>query len=90
MHLKIAEKLGCDVYFAHPYASWERGLNEYTNKLLRQYFPKEDPLDNVQQDQIIEAVKKLNDRPRKKLGYKTPKEVFYGYIHEKSKLALAS
>ncbi len=66
------------------------GADGYTNKLLGQYFPKEEPLDNVQQDQIIEAVKKPNERPRKKLGFKTPKEVFYGYTDQKSKLALAS
>jgi IS30 family transposase len=82
-HKKIAEKLECDVFFAHPYSSWERGLNEYTNKLIRQYFPKNKPLDTVKQNDIFEAVKKLNNRPRKKLGYKTPKQVFYQYINQK-------
>jgi transposase, IS30 family len=80
-HKKIAAKLDCDVYFAHPYSSWERGLNEYTNKLIRQYFSKNKPLDEVNQKAIFEVVNKLNNRPRKKLGYKTPKEVFYQYIN---------
>lgn len=84
-HKRIAKKLECGVYFAHPYSSWERGLNEYTNKLLRQYFPKKTALNNVTQQEILEAVEKLNNRPRKKLNYKTPKEVFYQYIYQKSK-----
>lgn len=87
-HKKLAKKLECDVFFAHPYSSWERGLNEYTNKLIRQYFPKNKPLDNVSQSYIIEVMEKLNNRPRKKLGYKTPKQVFYHYIYQKEKLAL--
>ncbi|QTD36353.1 IS30 family transposase [Polaribacter batillariae] len=89
-HKKIAEKLNCDVYFAHPYSSWERGLNEYTNKLIRQYFPKNEHLDNVKQKDIFETVNKLNNRPRKKLGYRTPKEVFYQFINQNQKLALGT
>ena len=87
-HQKIALKLECDVFFAHPYSSWERGLNEYTNKLIRQYFPKNMPLDNLNQSYILEVINKLNNRPRKKLGYRTPKQVFYLYICHNKKLAL--
>lgn len=83
-HKHIAEKLECKVYFAHPYSSWERGLNEYTNKLIRQYFPKKKSLKNLDQKYIIEVMEKLNTRPRKKLGFKTPKEIFYGYIKQHS------
>lgn len=89
-HQKIAEKLQCEVYFAHPYSSWERGLNEYTNKLIRQYLPKNKPLDKLEQKYILEIVNKLNNRPRKKLGFKTPKEVFYQYINQNKKIALAT
>lgn len=88
-HLAIAKKLDRQVFFANPYASWERGLSEYTNKLLRQYFPKEIPLDRVTQKQIGHAVKMLNNRPRKKLGYRTPNEVFYKFINQNTNLALA-
>ena len=88
-HKKIADKLDCDVYFAHPYSSWERGLNENTNKLLRQYFPKNKTLENVDQNYLNYVVDLLNNRPRKNLGYKTPKEVFYQYIYKNKKLALS-
>ena len=88
-HKAIAEKLDCKVYFAHPYASWERGLNEYTNKLIRQYFPKNQSLENIPNHKIIHVTNLLNNRPRKKLGFKTPNEVFYQYIYRNSNLALA-
>ena len=84
-HKSLAKKLDCDVYFAHPYSSWERGLNEYTNKLLRQYFPKNKTLKNISQNYILDVVEKLNNRPRKKLGFKTPKQVYYKYIWENQK-----
>jgi transposase, IS30 family len=76
-HQYIAKSLATDVYFAHPYCSWERGLNENTNGLLRQYFPKGTNLRHVTQNQVDDAVYALNHRPRKCLGYKTPHEVFY-------------
>ena len=77
-HQFIAQCLEAKVYFAHPYCSWERGLNENHNGLLRQYFPKNRSLFNVSQDEVNDAVDKLNHRPRKCLGYRTPHEVFYG------------
>lgn len=74
----IARALQAKVYFAHPYHSWERGLNENTNGLLRQYFPKCTNLLNVSHEEVDDAVYALNHRPRKCLGYLTPHEVFYG------------
>jgi len=64
------------VYFAQPYHSWERGTNENTNGLLRFYFPKKMSFAHVSQEQLDLAVQQLNTRPRKRLGYKTPKQVF--------------
>ena len=76
LHEKIAEALECQTFFAKPYHSWERGQNENANGLIRQYFPKSMELKNVSVKQVFEAVHKLNYRPRKCLGFKTPYEVF--------------
>jgi len=76
LHEKIAEALGCDTYFAKPYSSWERGQNENANGLLRQYFPKAMELVDVTIKEVFRAVDKLNRRPKKCLGYKTPYEAF--------------
>ena len=75
-HQEIAEALSAAFYFATPYHSWERGLNEHTNGLLRQYFPKGQRLDGVTKAEVDRAEHLLNSRPRKILGYKTPQEVF--------------
>ena len=75
-HEAIKEELQVDTYFAHPYSSWERGLNENHNGLIRQYLPKGKPLDKVTYHQVTEIQRKLNDRPRKLLGFKTPFEVY--------------
>ena len=75
-HEAVAKELECDTYFAKPYHSWERGQNENANGLLRQYFPKAMTLADVSVQQVLEAVHKLNTRPRKCLGFKTPAEVF--------------
>ena len=75
-HQAMAEALEADIYFAHPYHSWERGLNENTNGLLRQYLPKSLVLRGIEQEKIIDITNKLNSRPRKTLGYKTPLEIF--------------
>lgn len=77
-HAFIAASLGADVYFAHPYHSWERGLNENTNGLLRQYFPKCTNLRRISQHEVDDALYRLNHRPRKCLNYRTPHEVFMG------------
>lgn len=72
----MAQAIKCATYFAKPYHSWERGQNENANGLLRQYFPKTIGLLDVTTQQVLEAVHKLNNRPRKCLGFKTPYEVF--------------
>lgn len=76
-HEGMASDLDACIYFAHPYASWERGLNENTNGLIRQYFPKDRDLTTVTEREIEKAMVKLNHRPRKSLGYRTPYEVFF-------------
>ena len=76
-HQKMAQTLSADIYFAHPYASWERGLNENTNGLIRQYLPKSRRLDNVTQKELKHIMDQLNHRPRKSLGFKTPYELFF-------------
>ena len=77
-HKNIADKLSAKFYFAHPYASWERGLNENTNGLIRQYFPKSRDFTTITQKEIKQVMNKLNNRPRKCLGIKTPNQVFLG------------
>jgi IS30 family transposase len=75
-HEVIAQRLQADFYFAHPYASWERGTNENTNGLIRQYFPKNRDFTTITQQEIDTAMERLNNRPRKRLGYQTPSQVF--------------
>ena len=77
-HQKIAQALNAKFYFAHPFASWERGLNENTNGLIRQYFPKKHDFTTITQQQIKRVMDKLNNRPRKCLGIKTSNQVFFG------------
>ena len=76
-HPGMAKDLQAAIYFAHPRASWERGLNEQVNGLLRQYIPKGTDLSEVDAEQIARAVHRLNHRPRRTLGYRTPYEVFF-------------
>ncbi len=77
-HEKIAKGLKCNFYFAHAYSSWERGTNENTNGLIRQYFPKNRDFRTITDKELIHAMKRLNNRPRKRLGFKTPNQVFFG------------
>ena len=79
-HQEIADKLGMAVYFAHPYHSWERGTNENTNSLIRYYFPKGTDFATISNEHVKKIEEKLNNRPRKRLGYKTPQEVFNNYV----------
>jgi IS30 family transposase len=76
-HAKFGDALGADVYFATPYHSWERGLNEHTNGLVRQYFPKKTNFATLTQAEVLKVEKKLNTRPRKILNFNTPEEVFF-------------
>jgi transposase, IS30 family len=73
---ELETKTGLEVYFADPYAAWQRGTNENTNGLLRQYFPKGIDFRNVSEKEVAIVVKKLNNRPRKCLNYQTPHEVY--------------
>ncbi len=75
-HQQIAKKLEAQFFFAHPYSSWERGLNEYTNKLVRQYIPKKSSFDMISQQFINDINLKLNMRPRKNLKYNSPLRVY--------------
>lgn len=77
-HQQIDKELKSNGYFAHPYHSWERGLNENTNGLIRQFFPKKKDLYDVTDAQIQKVIDKLNNRPRKCLGFKTPNQIFLG------------
>jgi IS30 family transposase len=70
--LTITAALDAAVYFADPYSSWQRGLNENTNGLLRQYWPKKTDFKNVSQRNVTSVIVALNNRPRKKLNYQTP------------------
>ena len=74
-HEQFTIDTGIQVYFAHPGSPWERGTNENTNGLIRQYFPKGTDFTQVSKEQILEVQRKLNDRPRRALGYLKPDEV---------------
>jgi len=78
-HERIANELNTDIYFAHPYSSWERGTNENMNGLVRQYFPKMRSFVTITQQEIDFVMERLNNRPRKCLGFKSPNEVFFKY-----------
>ncbi len=79
-HEKIAQKLQTLFFFAHPYSSWERGLSEYSNKLIRQYIPKQSNFDTFDEEYIKQVQYKINRRPRKTLNFKLPKNVFYKFV----------
>jgi len=76
MHKTIAKQLETDVYFAHPYSSWERGLNEQVNGLIRQYFPKKSSFKNISKSDTMFVENRLNNRPRKKLKFQKPIDIF--------------
>lgn len=78
---KDIEKEGIDFYFADPYSAWQRGTNENTNGLLREYYPKKTDLSNIEIEGLIKNIMELNSRPRKCLSYQTPFDVF---MHELS------
>lgn len=80
-HEAIAKALDTTVYFADPYSSWQKGAIENANGLIRQYIPKPQVFEHVTHQQITKISTKINDRPRKKLGFRTPKECFYENIY---------
>ena len=75
----IEKETKATTYFAYPYRSWERAINEYTNGLLREFVPKKTPLTIYTDQDIKKAVTKINHRPKKRLGYLTPHEVFNSF-----------
>lgn len=77
---ELEQATGASVYFAHPYSSWERGTNENTNGLVRRYFPKGTDFSLVSEEEIASVEYALNTRPRKRLGWKTPLEVWGGAL----------
>jgi len=77
-HQTVAKKLKADCYFAEPYSSWQRGCNENLNGLVRQYFPKGTDFTKITRAELAEVERKLNDRPRKRLGWTTPRLLFEG------------
>jgi IS30 family transposase len=82
-HKWIAKMLNANYYFAHPYSSWERGLNEYTNGLVRQYVPKKEEFTKYNEKDIENFQHKINRRPRKLLNFETPKKKFFLLINKK-------
>ena len=90
LHQEIAQVLAADFYFCHPYSSWERGINENTNGLIRQYFPKQMKFATITDRDIKLAQAKLNNRPRKTLGYQTPNEVYFKEQEQLRKVALTT
>ncbi|MCX5870843.1 MAG: IS30 family transposase [Deltaproteobacteria bacterium] len=86
-HENIANHLRADFFFAHPYSSWERGLNENTNGLVRQYFPNSMDFRTITDTMLQNVMGKINNRPRKTMGYQTPYQVFFGL---KSNVALTT
>jgi IS30 family transposase len=73
---RLEKQTGMTIYFAYPYHSWERGTNENTNGLLRQYFPKSMDFNLITTNELVQVVRRLNDRPRKRLKFKSPKQLF--------------
>jgi IS30 family transposase len=80
--VKLADDLAMQTYFADPYSSWQRGTNEYTNGLLRRYFPKRTDFRHVTQKELNDVVSQINNIPRKVLNYRTPREVFHEHLFQ--------
>ncbi len=79
-HEMIAKALDTNIYFTHPYSSWEKGLIEYTNKLIRQYIPEKSNFNDYNSINIRQIQKKINARPREKLNFEKPVEIFYNLV----------
>ncbi len=73
---RLEKQISMTIYFSYPYHSWERGTNENTNGLLRQYFPKNFDFNFITADELAYVVRRLNNRPRKRLKFKSPREIF--------------
>ena len=79
-HKELSDATGMKVYFCDPYSPWQRGTNENTNGLLRQFFPKGSSFANISDDDLQHIVDLSNNRPRKRLGFRTPLEVLYKFF----------
>jgi len=79
-HRTISKTLGCPIYFADPYSSWQKGCIENTNKLIRQYIPKGTDFKNLTNEQLLNIQYKINRRPREKLNFDNPKNCFFQYF----------
>lgn len=82
-HKLIAKKLNAAIYFTHPYSSWEKGQIEYSNKLLRQYIPKHQIINQSNTHHLKEIQMKINNRPRKNLNFEKPVKLFFNFINQK-------
>ena len=76
-HKLLTQQTGMDIYFAHPYSSWERGTNENTNGLIRRFYPKKTDFNKVSKEDLFKLQDRLNNRPRKVLGYYTSNEMYH-------------
>ena len=74
-HLQLSQSLDLEIYFALPYRSWQRGTNENSNGLLRQFFPKGTDFSRISHPEVARVEELLNERPRRRLGYRTPAEI---------------
>ena len=86
----MTKDLGVKCYFVNPYHSWERGLNEHTNRLLRQYFPKKTDFTNLTKQDVQLAISSINNRPRKSLNFLTPNEVYFNHSNCHSEIFISN
>lgn len=85
-HKWLSENTGMDIYFAHPYSSWERGTNENTNGLIRRFLPKGTDFNNISSERLKQIENNLNNRPRKVLGFKTPNQMRNEEIYNRNNI----
>lgn len=85
-HKWLSENTGMDIYFAHPYSSWERGTNENTNGLIRRFLPKGTDFNKISSERLKQIENNLNNRPRKVLGFKTPNQMRNEEIYSRNNI----